>query len=42
MMKTVATIFPLVLDAVRDGKAYAQLIDAAKSAIHLITIEVLL
>lgn len=42
MMKTVATHFSLVLDAVRDGKASAQLIDAAKSAMHLITTEVLL
>ncbi|KMT05821.1 hypothetical protein BVRB_7g165950 [Beta vulgaris subsp. vulgaris] len=39
MMKTVATYFSLVLYAVRDGKASAQLIDAAKSAMHLITTE---
>ncbi|KMT01892.1 hypothetical protein BVRB_9g209180 [Beta vulgaris subsp. vulgaris] len=31
MMKTVATHFSLVLDAVRDGKASTQLIDAAKN-----------
>ena len=42
MMKTVATHFSLVLDVVYDGKASAQLIDAAKSAMHLITTEVLL
>ncbi|KMT06103.1 hypothetical protein BVRB_7g164200 [Beta vulgaris subsp. vulgaris] len=42
MMKTVATHFSLVLDAVRDGKASAQLIDVVKSSMHLITAESLI